>query len=243
MPTGAGWFAPDAGRHPSDQQLLEAVESADDDRPKHGRSGTIPAQDAPAPDTPQTKMAGTMTMTKLPITTAQGASGVMIGASVSNASYDAAGWRPELGEREDRQGPRLLTIAPWCYRALPLAAGFKPQPGRPFTIWLSFELPVSHRNQAGLDGRAVDSVNPRARRIDPAPRRSTRGSGRPVQLVALSHRTSTATRLPDYSPGGSGRGVLEADPPGGRSLRRLAVSRRDRAPTSACRQVNAGILI
>jgi hypothetical protein len=121
MPTGAGWFAPDAGRHPSDQQLLEAVEFAGDDRPQHGRSGTIPAQDAPAPGIPQTKMAGTMTTTKLPITTAQGPNGVMTGASVSNASYAAVGWRPELGEREDRQGPRLLTIAPWRDRAMVLS--------------------------------------------------------------------------------------------------------------------------
>jgi hypothetical protein len=147
MPTGAGWFAPDAGRHPSDQQLLEAVEFAGDDRPQHGRSGAIPAQDALAPGISQTKMAGTMTTTKLPITTAQGASGVMTGASVSNASYDAASWRPELGEREDRQGPRLLTIAPWCYRALPLAAGFKPQPGRPFhdfaEFWVTGKSPKS----------------------------------------------------------------------------------------------------
>src|SRR3954447_8890625 len=108
MPTGAGWFAPDAGHRPSDQQLLEAVEFAGDDQPQHGRSGAIPAQDAPAPGIPQTKMAGTMTTTKLPITTAQRASGVMTGASVRNARYDAAGWRPELGECEDRQGPRLL---------------------------------------------------------------------------------------------------------------------------------------
>lgn len=119
MPTGAGWFAPDAGRHPSDRQLLEAVEFAGDDRPQHGRSGAMPTQDAPAPGISQTKMAGTMTTTKLPITTAQGASGVMTGASVSNASYAAVGWRPELGEREDRQGPRLLTIAPCAFARFP----------------------------------------------------------------------------------------------------------------------------
>lgn len=109
----------DAGRHPSDQQLLEAVGFAGDDRPQHGRSVAVPAQDALAPGISQTKMAGTMTTTKLPTTTAQGASGVMTGASVSNASYDAAGWRPELGEREDRQGPRLLTIAPCAIARFP----------------------------------------------------------------------------------------------------------------------------
>jgi len=137
-----------------------------------------------------------MTTTKLPITTARGPDGVMPGASVSNASYDAAGWRPELGEREGRQGPRLLTIAPWCYRALPLAAGFKPQPGRPFHDLAEFWVTGKSPKSAGLDGRAVDSVNPRARRIEPAPPRSTRAADRPVQFVALSRRTSTATRLP-----------------------------------------------
>jgi hypothetical protein len=112
-----------------------------------------------------------------PVTTARrtGRSGGRVRASVSRTRRDA-GWRPELSECEDRQGPRLLTVAPWCCRPLPLAAGFK-------------HKTRSRRRQRGILERAA---SPQRRDCPPG----SSGPGRPARRRRRTHVQSDPAAIP-----------------------------------------------